>query len=94
MDGAKRILAIETSGRHGSVALLCGSADRADVSTQVVLGGDQRTARILAPSIRALLNEQHWSPMSVDLIAVAIGPGSFTGLEDRRDDGEDFCLRS
>jgi len=80
MDGAKRILAIETSGRHGSIALVSGAADRAEVLKQIVLGGDERTAQILAPRIQNLLREQNWSPTSVNLVAVAIGPGSFTGL--------------
>jgi tRNA threonylcarbamoyladenosine biosynthesis protein TsaB len=80
MDGAKRILAIETSGRHGSVALLSCVSDRAEVLKQIELSGNERTAQILAPSIRGLLNEKNWSPKSVDLVAVAVGPGSFTGL--------------
>jgi len=80
MDGEKRILAIETSGRHGSVALLTGTGDQARVAKQIVLGGDERTAQVLAPSIQTLLNEMNWAPASVDLVAVVVGPGSFTGL--------------
>ncbi len=35
---------------------------------------------MLAPSLQMLLKETDWSPCSVDLVAVTIGPGSFTGL--------------
>ena len=40
----------------------------------------ERTAKHLAPAIRDLLEQAAWSPGSVGTIAVAIGPGSFTGL--------------
>src|SRR3972149_6836639 len=40
----------------------------------------QRTAQILAPGVRDLLDAHDWAPASIQLIAVAIGPGSFTGL--------------
>lgn len=80
MDRSKRILAIETSGRHGSVAALLGEADGALVVGQIVLSGEQRTAQSLAPSLQQLLAAADWSPRAVELIAVAVGPGSFTGL--------------
>ena len=80
MDGDRRILAIETSGRHGSVATLCGGVDGSRLIHQIALGGEQRTAQALAPAIQSLLRESDWSPSSVELVAVAVGPGSFTGL--------------
>jgi tRNA threonylcarbamoyladenosine biosynthesis protein TsaB len=80
MDGDRRILAIETSGRRGSVAALCGGVDGGRPIHQIALGGDQRTAQALAPAIQRLLRESDWSPSSVELVAVAVGPGSFTGL--------------
>jgi tRNA threonylcarbamoyladenosine biosynthesis protein TsaB len=75
-----RILAIETSGRHGSIAAMKGKDEQASVLCQIVLGGDQRTAQSLAPAIKELLAQVDWSPQSVELIAVTVGPGSFTGL--------------
>jgi len=80
MDHAIRMIAIETSGRHGSVATLLGNGDQARLVGQLALSGDQRTAQALAPALSDLLTETGWSPKSVDLVAVAVGPGSFTGL--------------
>jgi tRNA threonylcarbamoyladenosine biosynthesis protein TsaB len=75
-----RIIAIETSGKHGSIAALTGEPDRARLLRQIILTSDERTARVLAPALRALLAEVGWSPDSMQLVAVAVGPGSFTGL--------------
>jgi tRNA threonylcarbamoyladenosine biosynthesis protein TsaB len=75
-----RIIALETSGRHGSLAALTGSDDDAAVLRHVTLAGDQRIAQTLAPMLRDLLTDVGWSPLAIELVAVAIGPGSFTGL--------------
>lgn len=75
-----RIVAIETSGRHGSVAALRGEADDALPLRQIALGGEQRTAQALVPALHELLAQVDWTPQSVELIAIAVGPGSFTGL--------------
>jgi len=80
MVGSKRILAIESSGRHASVATLWGDADRTRLIGQTLLVGDERTAQVLAPTIQQLLAQADWSPKSVELVAVTVGPGSFTGL--------------
>jgi tRNA threonylcarbamoyladenosine biosynthesis protein TsaB len=75
-----QILAIETSGRYGSVAALTGETDRAELLHQIALGGEQRTAKALAPALRELLTQVNWPSHSVELVAVTVGPGSFTGL--------------
>ena len=75
-----RIVAIETSGKHGSLAALAGGADGAPSLCQIILAGEQRTAQGLAPAMRSLLAEVGWPPASVQLVAVTSGPGSFTGL--------------
>jgi tRNA threonylcarbamoyladenosine biosynthesis protein TsaB len=80
MEGAKRIVAIETSGRYGSAATLLGGADGSSLVRQIALSGDQRTAQALAPALQQLLKQADWSPQSIELVAVAVGPGSFTGL--------------
>jgi tRNA threonylcarbamoyladenosine biosynthesis protein TsaB len=75
-----QIVAIDTSGRHGSLAVLSGEADQAVILREVVLGGEQRTAQSLAPALRDLLAEASWPPRTTGLVAVTVGPGSFTGL--------------
>ena len=80
MSHDKRILAIETSGRHGSVAALVGEVDATKPTGQIALTPDQRTAQSLAPAMKQLLADAGWLPKDVELVAVAIGPGSFTGL--------------
>lgn len=80
MDNARRILALETSGRQGSVALLTDNGNVARVIGQVILGDKERTAQVLAPAMKKLLASAGCSPKSIELVAVTIGPGSFTGL--------------
>jgi tRNA threonylcarbamoyladenosine biosynthesis protein TsaB len=75
-----RIIAIESSGRHGSVAALHGENSEAPLIRQTVLGGGQRTAQALVPALHDLLADVGWPPQSIELVAVAVGPGSFTGL--------------
>jgi tRNA threonylcarbamoyladenosine biosynthesis protein TsaB len=71
-----RILALETSGRSGSVAALEGG----QVLVQVELHAAQRSAQALAPAMVRALAEAGWQPRQVELLAVTAGPGSFTGL--------------
>jgi tRNA threonylcarbamoyladenosine biosynthesis protein TsaB len=74
-----RILAIETTGREGTVAILEGcQAEATLVAADFLRGG--RTAQTLAPAIQSLLAAAGWPAASVELVSVAIGPGSFTGL--------------
>ena len=71
-----RILALETSLQGGSIALL--EADQ--LAWQTDLPTDKRTAQTLVPAIREALENLGWSSRDVELVAVASGPGSFTGL--------------
>ncbi|MFH1998111.1 MAG: tRNA (adenosine(37)-N6)-threonylcarbamoyltransferase complex dimerization subunit type 1 TsaB [Planctomycetota bacterium] len=70
------LLAIETSSRAGSVALM-HDAQRID---ERALGEDAFQGRTLAPRIDALLKEHRITPDQIGLVAVGLGPGSFTGL--------------
>ncbi len=47
---------------------------------EVFLPDDQRSAQSLAPAMAAALQTLNWQPDSIDLVGVANGPGSFTGL--------------
>jgi len=70
------VLALETSGVHGAVACFGGN----ELLREIPLPADQRSARVLAPTIAEILSEVSWNPRDIDLIAVTTGPGSFTGL--------------
>jgi len=78
------ILALETSSQAGSVALLNGQVAGAEVSDSVLsqrlLTAERRSAQSLAPAIAQVLAEAGKLPADVGLVAVTIGPGSFTGL--------------
>ena len=71
-----RILAIETSGAHGSVAALADC----NVLAELQLNPAQRGAQALAPALADVLRQAGWAPSDVELVAVSIGPGSFTAL--------------
>ena len=77
-----RMLALETSGRDASLAVLEGDdgGDAARLVRQVIIAGQERTAQVLAPRLRDLLEETNWRVASIRLVVVAVGPGSFTGL--------------
>lgn len=72
-----RILAIETSGKTAAIAL--GNGRDAPLERRLSDSG-RRHAQTLVYEIDTLLNEQGKRLSSEDLIAVSIGPGSFTGL--------------
>jgi len=71
-----RVLAVETSGPHGGIAL----ADAARLIEEVRLAEGLRHGRDLLMVIRAACGRAGWTPRDIDLVAVSIGPGSFTGL--------------
>jgi len=70
------LIAIQTSGRSGSVCLrIEGHPEEV-----IVLDPAKRTAVTLTPAIDALLTRTRAMGGHIDLVAVATGPGSFTGL--------------
>ncbi len=69
-------IAIETSGRLGSVALSRGPR----LVEAAVLSADQRHAVELLPTIDFLCRRHGVNPGDVDEVYVSAGPGSFTGL--------------
>ena len=71
-----RALAIETSGRTGSIAL---ANDGHILEEQTFPHGLQHAAEIL-PAIDRLTAAQHWKPTDFEELYVSAGPGSFTGL--------------
>jgi tRNA threonylcarbamoyladenosine biosynthesis protein TsaB len=75
-----RILALETSGRHGSIALLKSRGGAASVLVEQALPPGERSARTLLPALHDALAAQGWLPGELELVVVTTGPGSFTGL--------------
>lgn len=72
----ERIIAVETSGRKGSVALAAGP----HVVATRTFATNVEHARELLPSVDSLVREQGWTPQSLTQCHISIGPGSFTGL--------------
>lgn len=70
------VLALETSGFGGSIALL----DDDQLLGECILSAERRHAQTLVPEIQALLRNHGRQSSDCGLIAVSSGPGSFTGL--------------
>jgi tRNA threonylcarbamoyladenosine biosynthesis protein TsaB len=73
------LLATDTSGKNGGIALLQCEADSFQTVEMVPLQGGTFSAQ-LVPQIAELLSRHKLSKSDVDAFAVASGPGSFTGL--------------
>jgi tRNA threonylcarbamoyladenosine biosynthesis protein TsaB len=74
------LLAADTSGKFGSIALaLCGPAEACQILDVVSLEGGTFSAQ-LVPQIAALLSRHGFSKRDLEAFAVVSGPGSFTGL--------------
>ena len=70
------ILALDTTTAAGSVAL----ADQTDVLELAALDPSQPVATRVPGDLMAVLERHRVALTSIDLFAVAAGPGSFTGL--------------
>lgn len=70
------ILAIETSSRVGSVALVEG----ADFLGQITFSAPMQHSAEIFPAIVNLLNRSGHNPSDLNQVHLSIGPGSFTGL--------------
>lgn len=73
------LLAADTSGKHGSIALAQGDRDSCETLEVVPLAGGTFSAQ-LVPQIAELLSRHGVSKHNLDGFVVASGPGSFTGL--------------
>ncbi len=71
------ILAIETSGNEGDLAVC--TADGKITEAKIGIDG-RRHAQTLVSEADRLLNTAGLRPAEIDLVAVSNGPGSFTGL--------------
>lgn len=71
-----KTLAIETTAPVGSIAIL----ENGNVVAWSHLPTHLRSAATLAPQIQGTLREAGWRPDAIQLVAVSIGPSSFTGV--------------
>jgi tRNA threonylcarbamoyladenosine biosynthesis protein TsaB len=72
-----RVLAVDTTGAHGSVGIVSSG------ELEGLIGAREsrpKHAESLLPTIDALLKRLSIDLAGVDAFAVAVGPGSFTGL--------------
>ncbi|MHC4111130.1 MAG: tRNA (adenosine(37)-N6)-threonylcarbamoyltransferase complex dimerization subunit type 1 TsaB [Planctomycetota bacterium] len=70
------ILAVETSGRLGSVAIAVGRR----MLTETPFSGPMRHSSEVFPAICSLLNRFKRKPKDIEHFYISVGPGSFTGL--------------
>ena len=69
-------MALETSGRTGSVAI----ANTRQMLAEISFSGQMRHSAELFPTIETLLKGADKNPQDIGEIYISIGPGSFTGL--------------
>jgi len=70
------ILAVETSGRIGSVVIALGE----QMLSEARFSGPMRHSAEIFPVVHRLLDRFNRKPKEIEHIYISIGPGSFTGL--------------
>ena len=77
-----RILALDSSGLVASVAIVAGADGKADAQTigEYTMNYKKTHSQTLLPMLDELVKMTEVDLKTVDAIAVAAGPGSFTGL--------------
>ena len=71
------LLAIDTSGQAGSIALV---RDGVLLAEKQLAQSGRRHARTLVAEMAAIFSESGMAPAECSAVAVSVGPGSFTGL--------------
>jgi tRNA threonylcarbamoyladenosine biosynthesis protein TsaB len=72
-----KLLAVETSGFEGSIALV---DDGQLVEERLLQTEGRRHAQTLVVEVNELLQQHGLASSRIDAVAVSVGPGSFTGL--------------
>ncbi|MBI2930396.1 MAG: tRNA (adenosine(37)-N6)-threonylcarbamoyltransferase complex dimerization subunit type 1 TsaB [Planctomycetes bacterium] len=83
-----RTLGIESSGALGGVALL----EEERLLDERIFEKGMVHGRDIAPAIDAILRDHRLAPADIDLVAVDIGPGSYTGLRVGLAAAKGLCL--
>ncbi|MBI4712176.1 MAG: tRNA (adenosine(37)-N6)-threonylcarbamoyltransferase complex dimerization subunit type 1 TsaB [Planctomycetes bacterium] len=71
-----RIVGIETSGMQGGIALL----ENETVKCEIFLKRGMVHGKLLVPALDKAIRKLKWRTKDIGLVAVDIGPGSYTGL--------------
>jgi len=71
-----KVLAIETSSLIGNIAVCDGDT----IVGKNTFGKNLNHGKEIVSSLESIFNAINWEPKDIDLIAVSIGPGSYTGL--------------
>lgn len=71
-----KILAIDTSGKSASIAIL----ENESVLNEILFNVENRHSEILLPAVESLCRSAGVKVKEMDLFVCTIGPGSFTGL--------------
>ena len=71
-----KILAIDTSTDTGSIAITDGE----DILAESILNVGRTHSETLIPSFQEMLEKTHLDIKDLDLLALTLGPGSFTGV--------------
>ncbi len=82
------LLAIETSGFTGGVAIIAGRS----TTSELIVGSKATYSRRLLKSIIFLLEETGITWNDIEAVAVSLGPGSFTGLRIGLATAKGLCL--
>ena len=87
-DLCKRVLAIDTATRYAGLALL----DETGVISEQTWRSENNHSVELIPAVARMLSQQKLKAQSLTGIAVATGPGSFTGLRIGMSVAKGLCL--
>ncbi len=71
-----KVIGIETSSLIGNIAVCDGNT----VVGKKTFGKNLNHGKEIVSSLESIFNQINWEPRDIDLIAVSIGPGSYTGL--------------
>jgi tRNA threonylcarbamoyladenosine biosynthesis protein TsaB len=73
---SRLVLAVDTTGEYGSLALLRGE----ELADEVLLHAPGGFAQVLYRHLAELCDRHGLTPAAIDCFAAASGPGSFTGV--------------
>lgn len=76
MEADIKILALDSSGLTASAAIVCGE----ELTAEYTINYKKTHSQTLLPMLEEIKNMTELELCSIDAVAVAAGPGSFTGL--------------